>query len=83
MTTTGEKLVSLSGLPSGTAIQHLMAIPPALSFGSGLTTGQRLVQLSKLNTATAMQHLLNISPAVLDESFYFVRLRSMTERWRM
>jgi hypothetical protein len=82
MTTTGEKLASLSGLPSGTVIEHLMAISPAVSFGTGLNTGQRLVQLSKLATGTAMQHLLSVSP-VLDESFYFVRLRSMTERWRM
>ena len=54
--TTGERLVQLSGLPTGTAIQHLLALG---SFGA-LTTGDQLVAASPLTTGTSAEHLIAI-----------------------
>jgi hypothetical protein len=53
MTTTGQRLVELSALPSGTAAEHLIAIST-----SGTTAGDRLRSRSPLASATAMEHLL-------------------------
>lgn len=54
MSTSGQRLVFLSGLPSGTAAQHLLAIKQ-----SGVTAGQMLLSRSALLTGTAGQHLLD------------------------
>jgi hypothetical protein len=58
MTTTGQRLVDLSGLPTGTAADHLVDI----SLG-GTTAGQRLVSRSSLPSATAAEHLLDAGGA--------------------
>lgn len=58
MTTAGQRLVDLSGLPAGTAAEHLIDI----SVG-GTTAGQRLVSRSSLPSATAADHLLDAGGA--------------------
>jgi hypothetical protein len=55
VTTAAQRLVALSGLPSGTAAAHLMA--RATSPGNA---GQRLVAISGLAIGTAAAHLLAI-----------------------
>ena len=52
MSTAAQKLVQLSGLATGTAAQHLIAISQ-----SGATAGQRLVSRSIFASATAGVHL--------------------------
>ena len=53
MTTTGQRLVEISQLSSGTAAQHLRAAGV-----TGSTAGELLVSYSQLPTATAISHLL-------------------------
>lgn len=53
MTTTGQRLVEISQLSSGTAAQHLRAAGV-----TGSTAGELLVAYSQLPTATAIVHLL-------------------------
>jgi hypothetical protein len=52
MATTGQRLVELSGLPTGTAGAHLVAMSTA-----GTTAAQRLLSRSPLSSATAIEHL--------------------------
>lgn len=53
MTTTGERLVEISALASGTAGALLVA-----AFGAtGSTSGELLVARSSLSTGTAIEHL--------------------------
>lgn len=54
--TAGERLVELSGLPTGTALEHLLALG---NFGAS-TTGEQLQSASPLETATAIEHLIAI-----------------------
>lgn len=58
MTTAAQRLVELSGLPTGTASAHLVA----MSY-SGATAGDRLRSRSILQSGTAMQHLLSATAA--------------------
>lgn len=53
MTTTGQRLVEISQLSTGTAAQHLRAAGV-----TGITAGELLVSYSRLPTATAIIHLL-------------------------
>lgn len=53
MATTGQRLVEISQLASGTAAQHLRAAGV-----TGVTAGDLLVAYSQLPTATAIVHLL-------------------------
>ena len=53
MTTTGQRLVEISQLSTGTAAQHLRAAGV-----TGSTAGELLVSYSQLPTATAIVHLL-------------------------
>ena len=59
--TAGERLVELSGLPTGTALQHLLALG---DFGA-TTTGEQLQAASPLGTATACEHLIAIDGTVV------------------
>jgi hypothetical protein len=52
MSTTGARMVALSGLSGVSAKAHLMAL------AAGSTTGARLVARSGLATGTAMDHLM-------------------------
>ena len=53
MTTAAQRLVELSGLPTGTAAGHLIAISQ-----SGQTAAERLLSRSTLSSATAGVHLM-------------------------
>ena len=54
MSTAAQRIVQLSGLGTGTAGEHLVAISQ-----SGVTAGERLLSYSSLSSGTAAQHLLD------------------------
>jgi hypothetical protein len=70
MATTGQRLVELSGLPTGTAGAHLVAMSTA-----GFTAAQRLLSRSPLPTATAIVHLANASSGGIVAGREFIMLR--------
>ena len=60
--TTGEYLLCISKLDTGTAIEHLMSVREVYY---AVKTGELLSELSPLQIATALQHLLAICQALI------------------
>lgn len=75
MTTAAQRLVELSGLLTGAAADHLIAISQ-----SGQTAAERLLSRSTLPSATAGVHLLQ---GIVVSGIAFIELRSFTERRRI
>lgn len=73
MTTTSQRLTTLSGLSGVSAAEHLKAIKQ-----SGATAGQMLVSRSSLSVASAIQHLMDeggVVTAAVSDILIFMRRR--------